>query len=134
MENSISNWSMFGTRSVMIVLHKYEHDDEVLYQPAISFSLNDGNEESEDVDEQKYIDIFLDIFEECRYCASREVASRLLGMFDNICDKVLVIGSDGNPIDEEDLSLTDILNEEDEEDNEDDFVPVKTGSNKPTVH
>jgi hypothetical protein len=124
-EEQIQNWTMFGSKNVLIELHKYNNTEGEIYNSCLSFWLDDNDESSE-----KNISIITDIWNECPHCCIVQTANNIRNMFNNIADSVIVIDSEGLCLDEE-YSLNEMMPEEVELDEY--YMPLPEEFN-PTVH
>lgn len=128
-EEHLSNWTMFGSKTVLIELYKHTNGaGETVYNSALSFWLDDGVENSD-----KHISIFTDIWNECPHCCVVQTASNIRVIFDNIADAVITIDDDGKVLNDEEYSLTEMMSEEDDY-IEDRFEASQFGNTTYTVH
>lgn len=113
---TINNWACFGARSVMIVLNKFNFEDETFYQPSLSIQLDDGNPPSDSYKQEKNIDILLDYYDECPIEATRRAVKGIRSIFAHIANLVMIIDETGKLSEDEDLLLSDIMSKNDGED------------------
>ena len=104
-EDTISNWTIFGTHAVSIDLFKHEDEDGPLYRAYLTFILDNGSNEPAD----HVTTIETQIISETPYMACIQAANLASGFNDNVLDEVLVHGEDGELA--ETLSLDAMLKE-----------------------
>lgn len=103
-EDTIPNWTYFGSRMAFIDLHRFddtdpENDFPYIYNATVTFHLDDGEEESE-----KVITISTDYWLPCASCLATDIAERFSALFDNIHATVSIYDEDGKEVDTIDLN------------------------------
>lgn len=95
-EEIIPNWSMFDANCVIIDLFKHQTDEGVIYNPHLSFHLND----SEEMSEQQVVSITTDIFEDNIDDALSAAVDSVSTLFDHVADVVTIYDANGSTIGE----------------------------------
>lgn len=98
-ETTISNWTIFGASSVSIELFKHTNEDAVVYNSSLGIFLDDGNNE-----EERYISICTDVWEECPHCCIVKTVEGAIGLFAGLCDTVFTTDESGDIVEEYKLS------------------------------
>lgn len=100
----IPNWSMFGTRNVVINIFENVINGEFLYSGALLFWLNDGKAEGDEGFEEKTVTIFTDVvLDDPKKCALI-VAEYASNLFQELSSLVYVFNEESEVIMEFDLN------------------------------
>lgn len=102
----IPNWSMFGAKTISIEVLKQSIDNVIVYNPMVTFFLDNGSEK----DEEQVVAIFTDIYEEDPEDALKICAFGMGMMFESISNRAFIITLDGEV--EREVDLTQLLNTE----------------------
>lgn len=140
--NTISNWSYFGTHHCIIelIVFQEDEDDEPVYNSFIVIFLDDGEKSSKKEDNQKVISINTEVYDTDKKACAIETIRHAVELFGTVSRMIYVTSSDGSIIEEFELEEEDLLDdfdrlemdEEDDNDNED-FYSMKIPKNR-TLH
>jgi hypothetical protein len=97
-EATIPNWTIFGTRSVAIEVHKFVGEGDDVYRPALTFMLDNGEDvdENDIVEKGQFVTIYVDGIYDSAEEAIIETAKSIMNLFENISNSVTVIEDDGS--------------------------------------
>lgn len=101
-EITIPTWTMFGAHGVTIEV--FEHDcpeHGTFYQSGFCFHLDDGKEVNEDVNQQKWVSILTEVYDnDPQICALKTLESAIPTFGDALATTGFVVNIDGDIVEE----------------------------------
>lgn len=104
-EFTIKNWNVFSTYWVSVEVYKIEKDGKDIYNPTITFSLDDFTiEKMPDVEAQKVLSISSDRFFTDGKIAAMFMVQHIKDIFYKLSSKVFVYDQNHNLLEEYDIN------------------------------
>ena len=93
----IPNWGVFGNRIVLIEAHEFIDGDDTLFEAALTFILDDGEEEVKpNIQDNVGITIFTGTYDKSPEALIKNISIPLATVFERISELVYIIDIDGN--------------------------------------